>query len=68
MLEGLEPRDLGAAVLQARALGDLGEEPDRAEEVLGVAVEQLVEALFLGHEELDDLVASHASPSSSFGM
>ena len=60
MLEGLELRDLGAAVLQARAVRDLGEQTRGLEEVLGVAVEQLVEALLLGREELDDLVTSHA--------
>ena len=36
----------------------------RLEEVLGVPGEELVEALLLGHEELDDAVAAHGRTSS----
>jgi hypothetical protein len=61
VLEGLELRHLGLPVVQARALRDLEEEPGRAQKVLGILVEELVEPLLLGHEELDDLVASHAN-------
>src|SRR6185369_3745988 len=60
VLEGLELRYPGFPVVQARALRDLEEEPGRAQEVLGILVEELVKPLLLGHEELDDLVASHA--------
>jgi hypothetical protein len=60
VLEGLELADLGPAIVEAGAARDLEEEARRAQEVLGVLVEELVEPLFLGHEELDDLVASHA--------
>src|SRR6266851_5724742 len=61
VLEGLELADLGPAIVETGAARDLEEEARRAQEVLGVLVEELVEPLFLGHEELDDLVASHAA-------
>src|SRR5207245_2707740 len=61
VLEGLQLRHLNPAIVQALAGCDLGEEADRPQQMLRVTVQQLVEPLLLRHEELDDLVTSHAS-------
>jgi hypothetical protein len=59
VLDGLELHGLHSSFLEIRAPRDLREQPHRAQEVLGVLQEKLVEALLLGHEPPDYGIELH---------
>jgi hypothetical protein len=65
VLERLQLHGLDPPLLEVAAVRDLREEPRRLQEVLGVAIEERVEALLLGHEPLDDAIELHGRAVSA---
>jgi hypothetical protein len=65
VLDLLEPHPHGRPLRQVGAVGDLGEQGRRGNQVAGVFGEELVEALLLGHEPPDNGIRFHfESPRS----